>query len=84
MADIRVVVEQFSARLWSHVPYEYEDFMPGDRVVALRHESGHSIFARESDPVKRYIIEIDDFRAFTVAIDAEKTERAGGSQTGAV
>ena len=80
MADTRVVVEQFSARLWSHVPYEYEDFQPGDRVIALRHESGHSIFARESDPVKRYIMEIDEFRAFTVSTDAEKTTRAGGPE----
>jgi len=81
MPDIRIVVKQFSARQWPLVPYEYEDFELGDRVIALRHESGHSIFARQSDPIKRYIIEIDDFRAFTKSIDPEKTLHAGGSTT---
>jgi hypothetical protein len=82
MSDFRVVVRPFSARQWSRVPYEYEDFEPGDRVIALRHESGHSIFARESDPITRYIIEIDDFRVFTKSVDSEKMLRARGSETG--
>lgn len=79
MSEVRVVVRQFSARQWSRVPYEYENFEPGDQVIAMRHESGHSIFARPSDPVTRYIIEIDDFRAFTAPTGSEKTLRAGGS-----
>ena len=82
MSDFRVVVEQFSARQWSRVPYEYEDFEPGDKLIALRHESGHSIFARESDPVARYIIEIDDFRAFTTSVGSEKMLRASGLEMG--
>ena len=68
MADIREVKEQFSARHWSRVPYEFEEFKPGDKVVPLRYESGYSIFARESDPVSRYIIEIDSFRACTASL----------------
>ena len=79
MPDVRVAVTQFLARQWSRVPYEYEDFKPGDRVIAMRHESGYSIFARDSDPVKRYILEIDEFRAFTKSLGSEKTLRAGGS-----
>ena len=79
MSEVRVVVQQFSARQWSRVPYEYEDFEPGERVIALRHESGQSIFARQSDPISRYIIEIDDFRAFTAPADSGKVLRAGGS-----
>jgi len=79
MSEVRAVVTQFSARQWSRVPYEYENFEPGDRVVALRHESGQSIFARQSDPVTRYIIEIDQFRAFTSPINSEKVFRADGS-----
>jgi len=70
MADVRAVVEQFKARHWSRIPYEYEDFMLGERVIAMRHESGYTIFARESDPVSRYIIEIDQFRAQTSSVDA--------------
>jgi len=81
MPDVRVAVTQFLARQWSGGPYEYEDFKAGDRVIALRHESGYSIFARDSDPVKRYILEIDEFRAFTKSVDSEKTLRAGGSTT---
>ena len=80
MADVRVVVEQFSARHWSRQPYEYEDFMPGERVIAMRYESGYSIFARDSDPVSRYMIEIDQFRAPTSSLGPENTiMRAGGS-----
>lgn len=79
MSDVRVVVENFSARHWSHVPYEYEDFAPGERVIAMRHESGYTIFARESDPVSRYVIEINEFRAFTASIDGNQTLRADGS-----
>jgi len=72
MVDSRTVVQQFSARHWSRVPYEYEEFKLGDTVIALRHESGHTIFARESDPVSRYIMEIGSFRARTAAT-AQKT-----------
>ena len=79
MPDIRTVVKNFSARQWPLVPYEYEDSELRDRVIALRHESGHSIFARQSDPIKRFIIEIDEFRAFTKSIDPEKALHAGGS-----
>jgi len=79
MSEVRVVVKEFSARQWSRVPYEYEAFEPGDRVIALRHESGQSIFARPSDPVTRYIIEIDQFRAFTTPVSPDKTLSAGGS-----
>ena len=79
MADVRVVLKPFSAREWSRVPYEYEDFTPGDQVIAMRHESGCSIFARPSDPVKRYIIEIDQFRALTSSAGSEKAMGAGGS-----
>jgi len=63
-----MVVGKFSARHWSRVPYEYEEFNPGDKVIPLRYESGHSIFARDYDPVSRYIIEIDSFRAYTHSI----------------
>jgi hypothetical protein len=79
MLDVRVVVRQFSARHWSRVPFEYEEFEPGDHVVAMRHESGQTIFARESDPVGRYIIEIDEFRLYTRSVDSQQTRRAGGS-----
>ena len=76
MADVRIVVEPFSARHWSRLPYEYEDFIPGERVIAMRHESGFTIFARESDPVSRYIVEIDQFRAWTSSVGSGSTQSA--------
>jgi len=75
MSDVRMVVGKFSARHWSRVPYEYEEFEPGDKVIALRYESGHSIFARDSDPVSRYIMPIDDFRAVTNSAFSENSSR---------
>ena len=63
--NIRVVLKEFSARRWSVVPHEYATFKPGDRVVALRHESGYSIFARDSDPKITYLIEISLFKQLT-------------------
>jgi len=68
MPDVRVVLIPFLAREWSRKPYEYSDFNVGDLVIAMRHESGYSIFARQSDPIKRYIIEIDEFRAHTSSV----------------
>ena len=70
MADIRVVARQFSARHWSRVPYEYEEFTPGEQIIAMRHESGYTIFARDRDPISRYIIEIGEFLALTAAVDS--------------
>ena len=77
MSEARIVVKSFSARQWSRVPHEYETFEPGDTVIGLRHESGFSIFARPSDPVTRYLIEIDQFRAYTKSADSEKALGAG-------
>ena len=47
--------------------------------MAVRRESGYSIFARASDPVSRYIIEIDQFRVLTSSLGSENTMRTGGS-----
>ena len=76
MAEVRVAVTRFVARQWNSA--ELKQFEIGDRVMALRHESGYSIFARESDPVTRYLMTIDDFRGATKGSDSEKV-RAGGS-----
>jgi hypothetical protein len=79
MSDLRIVVGTFSARHWSRDPYEYEEFHPGDKVIPLRYESGHSIFARDFDPVSRYIMEIDSFRMYTHSVHAESARSGGAS-----
>jgi hypothetical protein len=70
MAEVRTAVTRFIARQWNSA--ELKQFEIGDRVIALRHESGHSIFAVESDPVRHYLMRIDDFRAATKCLDSEK------------
>jgi hypothetical protein len=67
MLEKRVVVKQFSARHWSDSAQAHQVFEPGEQLIALRHESGYSIFVRASDPVRHYIIDIDDFRTHTIS-----------------
>lgn len=68
MAEVRTAVIPFVARQWNSA--EHEKFEIGDRVIALRHESGYSIFAREADPVRRYLLTINDFRAATKGLNS--------------
>jgi len=76
MAEVRIAFKRFLARQWNSA--ELKQFEIGDRVIALRHESGYSIFARESDPVTRYLMTINEFREATKGSDSEKV-RTGGS-----
>ena len=68
MAEVRTALTPFVARQWNSA--EHEKFEIGDRVIALRHESGYSIFAREADPVRRYLLTINDFRAATKGLNS--------------
>ena len=65
MNRLRTVAGSLSAKKHHKQPPEHSDFRTGDRVVFLRHEGAHTVFAPEADPTDIYVVDDETFENST-------------------